>query len=116
MSLKRIAIVLALAGLAGCSGDPEPGPASFDPGAAQPADAALAEIYNRSCRSCHATGASKAPLTTDVAGWQPRLAKGMDTLLDHTINGFQGMPPMGMCFDCDEAQFEALILFMAGAP
>ena len=50
----------------------------------------------------------------NMGDWQPRLAKGMDTLLDHTINGFNGMPPLGMCMDCGEAEFVALINFMAG--
>ena len=113
------AIALAIALLAcGDSGQNAAGGANaeaFNPRSAQPEDPALADVYNRSCRSCHATGASQAPLTTDVEAWRPRMAKGMDTLLDHTINGFEGMPPMGMCFDCSEAQFEALILFMAVA-
>ena len=37
----------------------------------------------------------------------------MDTLLDHSINGFQGMPPLGLCMQCTEADFRALIEFMA---
>jgi cytochrome c5 len=41
------------------------------------------------------------------------MAKGMDTLVDNVVNGFGGMPPFGLCMDCDVAQFEALINFMA---
>ena len=108
------ALILVL--LAGCgdSNAPASGGERVNPASLQPADAALADIYNRSCRSCHATGASQAPLTGVLENWQPRLEQGMDILLDHTINGFGGMPPMGMCFDCDEAQFTALIRFMSG--
>jgi cytochrome c5 len=29
------------------------------------------------------------------------------------INGFGGMPPLGMCMDCSAEEFEALIVFMA---
>ena len=79
----------------------------------QPANAALADIYNRSCRSCHTVAATGSPLTGDSAGWEPRMAKGMNTLLDNVVNGFGGMPPFGLCMDCDADQFEALILFMA---
>jgi cytochrome c5 len=114
--MKLLVIVLSAALLCAC-GERQatpPDAATFDPATAEPAAPALAEIYNRSCRSCHATGASLAPLTTDKAAWEPRLAQGMEVLLDHTINGYQGMPPMGMCFDCDAEQFEGLILFMAG--
>lgn len=78
-----------------------------------PGDAALAEIYEYSCYSCHANVDSGAPLTGDEAAWEPRLAKGMDVLLDSTINGFEGMPPLGMCMDCTEDQFIALIEFMS---
>jgi cytochrome c5 len=77
-----------------------------------PGDAALAEIYQRSCKNCHAVSGSQAPITGEAA-WQSRMAKGMDTLLDNTINGYNGMPPLGMCFDCDEQQFRDLINFMA---
>lgn len=78
-----------------------------------PADLALADIYQRSCRSCHVLSTSGAPLTGDTAAWQPRMEQGMDTLLQHVIEGFGGMPPLGLCFECDEQQFQALIEFMA---
>jgi cytochrome c5 len=82
-------------------------------GPSSPASQSLADLYNRSCRSCHAQGAATAPRTGDYAAWQPRLEQGMDVLLEHSINGYQGMPPMGMCFDCEEENFRALIAFMA---
>ncbi len=78
-----------------------------------PAGAELAEIYEYSCYSCHTNPQSGAPLTGDIAAWEPRLAKGMDALLESTINGFAGMPPLGMCMDCSEDQFAALIRFMS---
>jgi len=78
-------------------------------------DPAIAAIYDRSCRSCHTIAATGAPLTGDRAAWAPRLDKGMPTLVDNVINGFGGMPPLGLCMDCDADQFEALILFMAAA-
>lgn len=84
--------------------------------AAQPQDQHLADIYQRSCRACHAVDESTAPLVADKKAWQPRLAKGMDTLLNSVINGYGGMPPFGMCMDCNAAEFEALIQFMASAP
>lgn len=78
-----------------------------------PADPALAEIYQRSCRTCHGVKGSAAPLTGDVASWQPRLDQGMELMVQRVIEGYGGMPPLGMCFDCDEGQFQALIEFMA---
>ena len=81
--------------------------------ALQPSDPALARIYNRSCRNCHTVAATGSPLTGDSSAWEPRMAKGMSTLLDNVVNGFGGMPPFGLCMDCDADQFEALIRFMA---
>ena len=81
-----------------------------------PQDSQLAEIYNRSCRSCHTVTATGSPLTGDAAAWSERMNKGMNTLVDNVINGFGGMPPFGLCMDCDVEQFEALIEFMAAAP
>ena len=78
-----------------------------------PADPALAAIYDRSCRSCHTVAATGAPLTGDVAAWGPRMDKGADVLLQNVINGFGGMPPLGLCMDCNQEQFDALIEFMA---
>jgi cytochrome c5 len=37
----------------------------------------------------------------------------MPTLLDHTVSGYKGMPPLGSCGDCGETEFTALIEFMA---
>lgn len=82
---------------------------------AVPADAALAQLYATSCQQCHASPAAGAPLTGDAQAWAPRLAKGMDTLLEHSISGFQGMPPMGLCMQCSAEEFQALIAFMSTA-
>ncbi|MGE7955978.1 c-type cytochrome [Pseudomonas sp. NPDC089530] len=110
--LARAALWLTLGGLlAACGDQPAPLPAT----AVQqlPGDPALARIYDSSCKLCHANPASGAPLTGDVPAWQPRIAQGADTLLDHSINGYNGMPPMGLCMQCSEEQFLALIRFMS---
>ena len=71
------------------------------------------ELYNKSCIACHASGAAGAPKAGDVAAWTPRLAKGMDKLLANTKTGINAMPPKGMCMDCTDAEFKALIQFMS---
>ena len=100
--------------LAGCGDEAPRAPAVATQ--RMPADAELAQLYGASCRQCHANPAAGAPLTGDVAAWAPRLEKGMATLIEHSINGFQGMPPMGMCMQCSEDQFQALIAFMSASP
>lgn len=113
--LARPAVIAAALLLAAC------GKTEAPPTAAVPAPAASAStspelqaIYERSCKACHATPGTGAPLSGDSKAWAPRVAQGIDTLLDHTFNGFQAMPPMGACMDCTEEQFEQLIEFMSG--
>ena len=69
--------------------------------------------YNNTCGVCHNTGAANAPKTGDAAAWEPRLAKGMDTLVASVKNGLNAMPPKGMCFDCSDDDYKALIEHMA---
>jgi cytochrome c5 len=78
-------------------------------------DPAIQKIYDTSCRTCHGVPASGAPQAGDVKTWAPRAAQGKDVLIDHAINGFKGMPPMGMCPQCSEKDFVALIEMMSGA-
>ncbi len=73
----------------------------------------VADRYNKTCAVCHASGAAGAPKTHNAAEWAPRMAKGMDALLVSVNNGLNAMPPKGMCFDCNNDQFKALIEFMA---
>lgn len=71
--------------------------------------------YNRSCAVCHASGAAGAPKTGDVAAWEPRLAKGTDVLVQSVANGLNAMPPKGMCYDCSDEDYKAMIDYMVKA-
>lgn len=70
------------------------------------------QVYQASCFACHGTGAMGAPKKGDAAAWEPRLAKGMDTLLSHAINGFNAMPPKGTCMACSDEEIKAAIDYM----
>ena len=70
------------------------------------------EVYKTKCATCHATGAAGAPKLGDVAAWAPRLEKGIETLYQSSINGFQGMPAKGLCFDCSDAELKASVDYM----
>ncbi|UDL04931.1 c-type cytochrome [Marinobacter sp. CA1] len=110
-------LALVTAGLlAGCDQGPDQATVVAYAASAQPADPALAEIYQRSCQACHSRGTSDAPLVGDETAWQPRLEQGMDTLLTHVVEGYGGMPPYGLCMDCNAAEFEQLIQFMSHYP
>lgn len=78
-----------------------------------PADAHLAQLYLHSCKACHALPGTGAPMVHDHAAWDPRWAKGEDTLLSHAITGFQAMPAGGQCAACTAEDYKKLIRFMA---
>jgi cytochrome c5 len=88
------------------------------PGVAAPETAAAAEqrsgqeIYDRYCFACHTTGAAGAPMLGDAAAWEPRVARGMETLMTNTMQGIGAMPPMGTCMDCSEAELEASVQYI----
>jgi len=71
------------------------------------------EKYQRSCFACHFSGAAGAPKTGDAAAWQPRLEKGMDTLVQSVKTGLNAMPPTGSCADCTDDEYKALIEYMS---
>lgn len=74
----------------------------------------LAATYNRSCRSCHGVDGMGAPLTGHSTDWNARIEqRGMDGLMTSTKNGFNGMPARGLCEDCSDDEFLALITFMS---
>ncbi|NKI18355.1 cytochrome c5 family protein [Spongiibacter sp. KMU-166] len=82
---------------------------------ANAAEMSVADRYKKSCYACHGFGANGAPKTGSAEDWAPRLEKGMDTLVKHAAEGFGTMPPKGLCFDCSNEDFKALIEFMAEA-
>jgi cytochrome c5 len=50
-----------------------------------------------------------APVVGNADAWGPRIDKGMDTLKNHALNGFNAMPARGACSDCsDEEIFNAI--------
>jgi len=74
------------------------------------------EVYDAVCFVCHTPGAAGAPKLGDAAAWAPRLAKGMDMLYDHSINGFMGeagmMPPKGGRPDFADDDIKAAVDYM----
>lgn len=69
-------------------------------------------VFNRACGACHNGQLPMAPKKGDKAAWEPRLAKGMDTLVTSVTNGFNAMPPRGLCMDCTAEDYQAVIQWM----
>ncbi len=110
--------ILALVLVAACSDSGSGTPSSEAGSTAEPSAPAVVQIdgekiYNRNCFSCHAAGLADAPKTGDAEAWAPRLAKGPEILLKSVKEGMPpGMPPMGLCSQCSDAEFMAAIEFM----
>ena len=70
-------------------------------------------VFNKSCGMCHNGQLPQAPKKGDVAAWTPVLEKGMPTLVKHVTEGFNAMPPRGLCMDCTAEDYEAVIAWMS---
>ena len=74
--------------------------------------AAGEQIYQTACFACHMTGVAEAPKLDDPAAWEPRLAQGMEGLLQSSINGKGAMPPKGGFAHLTEDDLRNAIGFM----
>ena len=79
------------------------------------ARALVLEVYDAACTACHSTGAAGAPKKGDTAAWSPRIEKGLDTLVNHAINGFNAMPAKGGCSGCSDEEIESAVEHMVEA-
>ncbi len=70
-------------------------------------------VFNRSCGACHNGQLPMAPKKGDTVAWSPRLAQGMDKLVEHVTDGYNAMPPRGLCTDCSAEDFQAIIQWMS---
>jgi cytochrome c5 len=49
-------------------------------------------VYSAACAACHANGTLGAPVLGDTDAWSDRAEKGLETLVEHSLNGFNQMP------------------------
>ncbi len=89
---------------------------------AQTATAVMAKVYNldngeaiykKYCFACHDAGLAGAARHVDLGRWEESLAKGVDTLVMHVIDGYTGkygiIPANGTCMECtDQDIFDAV--------
>ena len=74
-------------------------------------------IFGDLCTTCHMNAATGAPILSDKAAWAPRVAEGLDTLVKHAIDGYQGkdgklMPAKGGNPALTDAQVKATVEWM----
>jgi cytochrome c5 len=82
--------------------------------AATPAeiDPAGEKLYNTVCLACHAAGVAGAPKLGDKAAWEPRIAQGLDAMVNTVISGKGAMPPKGGAVQASDAEIRAAVQFM----
>ncbi|MEO7433341.1 MAG: c-type cytochrome [Dokdonella sp.] len=73
-------------------------------------------IYGNLCHSCHEKGVAGAPMISDKPAWAPRVAQGLETLVKHAIEGYNGkagiMPAKGGNPALSDAQVKATVEWM----
>ena len=69
------------------------------------------QIYNGVCAACHNAGAAGAPALV-ASAWTERLPQGIDTLVEHAINGIGLMPAKGGRTDLTDEQVRVAVEWM----
>lgn len=70
-------------------------------------------VFKRACQMCHNGQLPMAPKKGDHEAWKTRLAQGNDMLVKHVTEGFNAMPPRGLCMDCSADDYKAVIDYMS---
>ncbi len=70
------------------------------------------DVFNTACTACHSTGAAGAPKLGDKEAWAPRIATGVDAMLEVAIKGKNAMPPRGTCSDCSDEELRGAIEYI----
>lgn len=109
--LAALAVLGVTCSLAGCgeSGITDGVSSSLK---AVPAASPQAIIYAKHCVGCHSSGVGGAPVMGDAAAWTSRTAQGLETVYINAINGIRGMPLMGTCSSCSDAEIRATVDFI----
>ncbi len=72
------------------------------------------EVFKAVCTNCHTAGMMGAPKFGDGGAWGPRIAQGVDKLLEHALKGFNAMPAQGGG-DVSDLEVHRGVVYMANA-
>jgi S-disulfanyl-L-cysteine oxidoreductase SoxD len=75
------------------------------------------QVYRTVCIACHSPpGVGGAPALGNAEAWAPRIAQGMDTLVEHALTGFSGstgvMPRKGERPDLSDEEIAGAVKYM----
>lgn len=75
-------------------------------------------VYRQACAMCHDNGVMGAPKPDDHRDWSGRVDQGIEVLVRHAIEGFQGetgvMLPKGGFSHLSDEEVEAAVVYMVG--
>ncbi len=74
------------------------------------------KVYSERCAACHDRGLAGAPQTGNRGEWTSAIAQGIDLMVAHSINGYQGqrgfMPARGGHADLSDSDVTAAVHYM----
>ncbi len=96
----QISIVPLLAGVVACSEK------------SAPENSVGQQVFQGTCKVCHAGGINGAPIFGNKKMWEKRLPQGIDTLVSHAINGYGLMPAKGGNTSLTDEQISHAVNYM----
>jgi cytochrome c5 len=70
------------------------------------------DLYEKTCKTCHAAGVAGAPKLGDKAAWAPRIKAGNEALYNTALKGKGAMPPKGTAATATDAEIKATVDYM----
>lgn len=72
------------------------------------------EVYKAQCAACHDSGAAGAPKYADNGAWAPRLAQGLETLVNSALKGKGAMGAQGGG-DFSDVEIARAVVYLANS-
>lgn len=72
------------------------------------------DVFKAQCTTCHTAGVAGAPKFGNAGEWAPRIAKGLDALVQSALHGKGNMPPQAGG-DFDDTEIARGVVYMANA-
>ncbi len=72
------------------------------------------DVFKVQCTACHTTGAAGAPKIGDAGAWGPRIATGLDALVNSALKGKNAMAAQGGG-DFEDLEITRAVVYMANA-
>ena len=72
------------------------------------------DVYKVQCTACHTSGAAGAPKIADTAAWAPRIATGLEALVNSSLKGKGAMGAQGGG-DFEDLEIARAVVYLANA-